>query len=199
MSKTDLNLMGKRGQDAARQLATLPTERKDAALRAIASGLRQERAAILQANAEDVARAEAAGLTPALIDRLLLTPARIENIAADVEHVAGLPDPVGERFDSAILPNGLRVHKRRTPLGVIGVIYESRPNVTVDVATLCLKAGNAAILRGGSETTRSNAALGATITHALQACELPEATIQVIADPTGRSCLNSCGCMTTSR
>ena len=183
MTKTDLNAMGKRGLAAARVLATLPTERKNAALRAIAAGLRQDTPAILRANAEDVARAEANGLSPAMIDRLLLTRERIEGIAAEVEHVAALPDPVGERFDAAVLPNGLKVHKRRTPLGVIGVIYESRPNVTVDVAVLCVKAGNAAILRGGSETTSSNSALGATIARAFQACELPEAAVQVIGDP----------------
>ena len=183
MTTTDLNLMGKRGQAAARELATLPAERKNDALRAIATGLRMDSATILRANAEDVARAETAGLSPAVIDRLLLTPERIENIAREVEHVASLPDPVGEHFDSTVLPNGLRVHKRRTPLGVIGVIYESRPNVTVDVAVLCLKAGNAAILRGGSETISSNTALGATIARVLRGCELPEAAVQVIADP----------------
>jgi glutamate-5-semialdehyde dehydrogenase len=118
-----------------------------------------------------------------MIDRLVLNPQRIAGIAAEVEHVGALPDPVGERLDEAVLPNGLRLHKRRTPLGVIGVIYESRPNVTVDVASLCLKAGNAAILRGGSETTASNAALGATISRALATCDLPEATVQVITDP----------------
>ena len=183
MATTDLIAMGKQAQAAARQLATLPTERKNGALQAIADGLRGDTATILRANAQDVARAEAADLSPALVDRLLLTPERIENIAAEVEHVAALPDPVGEQFGHAILPNGLRVHKRRTPLGVVGVIYESRPNVTVDVAVLCLKAGNAVILRGGSETTASNAALGATIARALRGCELPEAAVQVITDP----------------
>ena len=183
MAQIDLVTMGQRGQAAARRLATVSTEQKNAALRAIADGLRSDTPAILRANAEDVARAERAGLTPAMIDRLLLTPERIAGIAREVEHVAALPDPVGERFDEAVLPNGLRLHKRRTPLGVIGVIYESRPNVTVDVASLCLKAGNAAILRGGSETTGSNAALGATIARALQSCELPEAAVQVIGDP----------------
>ncbi len=183
MTRTDLNLMGQRGLAAARILATLPPERKNLALQAIAAGLRADTAAILRANAEDVDRAKANGMSPALVDRLLLTPERIEGIAAEVEHVAALPDPVGERFDCAVLPSGLRVHKRRTPLGVIGVIYESRPNVTVDVAVLCVKAGNAAILRGGSETTSSNTALGATIARAFQAYELPEAAVQVIGDP----------------
>jgi glutamate-5-semialdehyde dehydrogenase len=183
MAQTDLISMGQRGQTASRRLATVSTEQKNAALRAIANGLRQDTPAILKANAEDVARAERAGLTPAMIDRLLLTPERIAGIAAEVEHVAALPDPVGERFDETVLPNGMRLHKRRTPLGVIGVIYESRPNVTVDVASLCLKAGNAAILRGGSETTASNTALGATIARAMATCEMPEAAVQVITDP----------------
>jgi glutamate-5-semialdehyde dehydrogenase len=175
--------MGQQGQAAARVLATLSTEHKNRALQAIAQCLREQTPEILRANAEDVAQAEANGLPAATIDRLLLTRERIAGIAADVEQVAALPDPVGERFDSAVLPNGLPVYKRRTPLGVIGVIYESRPNVTVDVAVLCLKAGNAAILRGGSETTRSNRALGAAITRAMEACELPTAAVQVIDDP----------------
>ena len=183
MSKTDLDLMGRRAQAAARQLATLTTEQKNRALRAIASELRRSEAAILQANEQDIARAREAGLPAAMIDRLLLTPARIDGMASEVEHVATLPDPVGERFEERVLPNGLRVHKRRTPLGVVGVIYESRPNVTVDVAVLCLKAGNAAILRGGRETTATNAALVAVLEQALRGCELPEAVVQVIADP----------------
>ena len=179
---TDLKLMGRRGQAAARILATAPTERKNQALHALAAGLREDMPSILKANAEDIARAKANGMSEALTDRLLLTRERIENIAKEVEHVALLPDPVGERFDHVTLPNGLRLHKRRTPLGVIGVIYESRPNVTVDVAVLCLKSGNAAILRGGSETTASNAALAATIGRALERAELPADAIQVIRD-----------------
>ena len=182
MSKIDLVAMGKQGLAAARVLANMPTEHKNLGLRAIAAGLRDDTATILRANAEDIDRAREAGLSPALLDRLLLTPERIQTIASEVERIAELPDPVGERFEEKMLPNGLRVHKRRTPLGVIGVIYEARPNVTVDVAVLCLKAGNAAILRGGSETSASNRALGTTITRVLRACELPEAAIQIIGD-----------------
>jgi len=182
MSKIDLVAMGKQGLAAARVLANMPTEHKNLGLRAIAAGLRDDTATILRANVEDIDRAREAGLSPALLDRLLLTPERIQTIASEVERIAELPDPVGERFEEKVLPNGLRVHKRRTPLGVIGVIYEARPNVTVDVAVLCLKAGNAAILRGGSETSASNRALGTTITRALRACELPEAAIQIIGD-----------------
>ncbi len=128
-----------------------------------------------------MADARAAGLSDALIDRLLLNPARLAAIAADVAHVATLPDPVGAEFDASTLPNGLQIRKRRVPLGVIGVIYEARPNVTVDVAALCLKAGSAVILRGGKETTRSNAALVAAIRAALGA-ELGDA-VQAIGDP----------------
>ncbi|HEX9372102.1 MAG TPA: glutamate-5-semialdehyde dehydrogenase, partial [Roseiflexaceae bacterium] len=123
------------------------------------------------------------GLSDALLDRMLLTQARIEGIAADTQNVARLPDPVGEVFDQATLPNGLRVHRRRVPLGVVGVIYEARPNVTADVATLCLKSGNTAILRGGKEITSSCAALVAIIRDALATAGLPADAIQVIDDP----------------
>lgn len=183
MSSVDMKQIGKRAQAAARKLAVLSTEQKNAALQMIADSLRAETPAILKANAEDIAQAEASGLSPALVDRLLLTHERIANIAAEVEHVISLPDPVGEQFDERLLPNGLPIHRRRTPFGVIGVIYESRPNVTVDVATLCLKTGNAVIMRGGSETIKSNAALGTILAQALRAAQLPTDAIQVIGDP----------------
>jgi glutamate-5-semialdehyde dehydrogenase len=176
-------MLGQRAKAAARQLATVSTADKNAALRAIAAQLRADMDTILAANEQDVADAHTNGLSDALIDRLRLTPARLEAIATDVEHVVELHDPVGERFDERTLPNGLRVHRRRVPIGVIGVIYEARPNVTVDVATLCLKTGNAVILRGGKETTRSNAALVQSIQNALQATGLPDDAVQVIADP----------------
>ncbi len=178
-----LETIGQRAKLASRRLATLPAEVKDAALRAIATELRRDRDAILAANAQDVADAQAGGLSEALIDRLRLTHDRLESIAGDVEQVTRLPDPVGERFDERVLPNGLRIHRRRVPLGVVGVIYESRPNVTVDVAALCLKTGNAVILRGGKETVRSNAALVAAIRRALDSSGLPQDAVQVIADP----------------
>jgi glutamate-5-semialdehyde dehydrogenase len=180
---TNLQAMGQRAQAAARMLATISTEQKNAALRSIAAGLREQMGDILAANEQDVAHAHADGLRSSIVERLILTPQSIETIAAEVERVAALPDPVGERFEDQVLENGLRVHKRRIPLGVIGVIYESRPNVTIDVASLCLKSGNAAILRGGKETVHSNAALGKTIADALVRAEIPEGAIQVITDP----------------
>jgi len=179
----DLNDMGARARRAARALALTPTDRKNAALEAIAAALLEHAGEVLAANAIDVERGRAAGLSPALLDRMLLTQARLEGIAADARNVAQLPDPVGERFEQATLPNGLRVHKRHVPLGVVGVIYEARPNVTVDIAALCLKSGNAAILRGGKEITHSCAALTAIIRDALAAAGLPADAIQVIDDP----------------
>jgi glutamate-5-semialdehyde dehydrogenase len=179
----NLNDMGARARRAARTLALTPTERKNAALEAIATALLQHADAVLAANVIDLERGRAAGLADALLDRMLLTQARLEMIAADARNVAELPDPVGQQFDHNLLPNGLRVHKRHVPLGVVGVIYEARPNVTVDIAALCLKSGNAAILRGGKEITHSCAALTAIIRDALAATGLPADAIQVIDDP----------------
>lgn len=183
MSTISLIEIGQRARQAARQLAICSTETKDRALHAIAAQLRADADAILAANEQDVADAQTNGLSAALIDRLRLTPERLQSIAADVEHVTGLPDPVGAHDDERTLPNGLRVHKRRVPLGVVGVIYEARPNVTVDVAALCFKTGNAVILRGGKETVRSNAALVAAIRRALAAAGLPDDAVQTISDP----------------
>lgn len=180
---TNLDDMGQRARRAARILALASTEQKSSALLAIAQALRSQAAIVLAANADDMEHGRNAGLSPALLDRLLLTPERLNAIAADVEHVAGLPDPVGEVFEATVLPNGLRAHKRRVPFGVVGVIYEARPNVTVDVATLCLKSGNATILRGGSETQHSNAALTQIIQEALAQSGLPLDSTQAIIDP----------------
>ena len=180
---TDLDALGAAAKAAARKLATTPTAAKDEALRAIARALRGREGDVLAANAADVEEARERGLAPALVDRLLLTPERLRAQAADVERVATLPDPVGERFDEDVLANGLPVHKRRVPLGVVAAIYEARPNVTVDVAALCLKTGNAALLRGGKETMRSNAALGDAVQSALVESGLPPAAVQVIVDP----------------
>ncbi len=154
--------MGQRAKAAARQLARATTDQKNAALVALADRLWADRAEILAANAIDVEAAQANGLSAAMIDRLLLNEARLAGIAADQRNVATLPDPVGEIFEASTLPNGLAIHKQRVPLGVLGVIYEARPNVTVDVAGLALKTGNAVILRGGSETLNSNRALVAS-------------------------------------
>ncbi len=180
---TDLNEMGQLARAASRRLAVLPAAAKNAALLAIADELEAQTEAILSQNAADVAAGRERGLSDALLDRLLLNPKRVAGLAADVRHVAELPDPVGEELESRVLPNGMRLSKRRIPIGVIGVIYEARPNVTIDVATLCLKTGNATILRGGSETLRSNLALVEIIQAALDRCGLPRAAVQYIADP----------------
>lgn len=178
----DLELIGKRAKAASRRLALLDRAAKDAALHAIADALLDHQEAILAANAADLADARAAGVTT-MLDRMLLTPQRLAAIAADTRSVAALPDPVGEVFDAADLPNGLRLHKRRVPLGVIGAIYEARPNVTVDIAALCLKAGNAVILRGGSDIARSVEAITSAIGAALGRSGLPAEAVQSITDP----------------
>ncbi len=175
--------IGARARQAARMLATLSTEAKDHGLNILADALIAHQAVILAANQADVHAAQQADLSAALVDRLTLTPARLEGIAADVRGVASLPDPVGEVFESKTLANGLRAHKRRVPLGVLGVIYESRPNVTIDVAGLALKTGNAVILRGGSETLQSNRALVEVVHQALLAASLPVDAVQFIDDP----------------
>jgi len=178
----DLNSLGKRAKAASQALAVTVTECKNEALCAIADALDAAHEPILEANRADVAAAHVKGLTTALIDRLTLTPTRLEGIAADVRHVVGLPDPVGVEFEAETLPNGLRVRKRRTPIGVLGVIYEARPNVTIDIAALALKSGNAAILRGGSETLRSNRALIEVIQRGLSEAGLSADSILYIDD-----------------
>ena len=165
---------------ASRPLARASTERKNAALRAMAAALQAARGGILAANAEDVTAARAAGLSPALLDRLTLTDKRLEEMVASVEAVAGLPDPVGEVVRSWRRPNGLEIRKVRVPLGVIGIIYESRPNVTSECASLCVKSGNAVVLRGGAESFRSNQAIGTALRAALRASGLPEAAVSLI-------------------
>ena len=175
--------MGQRARAASRQLARATTEKKNAALLALADRLLTNRVDILAANARDLADGGTAGLSPALLDRLTLNESRLNGIADDLRRVAGLPDPVGQTFDEATLPNGLRVRKQRVPLGVMGVIYEARPNVTMDVAGLAIKTGNAAILRGGSETLNSNRALVALIRQTLAEGGLPEDAIQFIDNP----------------
>jgi len=178
-----LTEMGKRARAAAQGLAKASHERKNAVLESLAAELHGRAGAILEANRQDILDGEKSGLTPALIERLTLTPERLEAIAADLRTVLQLPDPVGEVFDERLMPNGLQVRKQRVPLGVLGVIYESRPNVTIDVAGLAIKSGNAAILRGGSETLRSNRQLVGAIHAALEANGLPADAIQFINDP----------------
>jgi glutamate-5-semialdehyde dehydrogenase len=183
--ETTVNLeqMGRAARLAGRQLGMLPTEVKNQALLAIAGEIEAQAGQIIAENARDVAEGRARGLSDALLDRLLLTPARVAALAADTRYVATLPDPVGADIEGRLLPNGLRLSKRRIPIGVIGVIYEARPNVTIDVATLCLKTGNASILRGGKETLRSNLALVRAIQAALQRAGLPSAAVQYIDSP----------------
>jgi len=179
----DIEKMGQAARVASRQLATCSTNAKNAALLKIADLLEARMDVILTANAQDMADGRARGLTPALLDRLLLTEARIRTLAADARSVAALPDPVGAEIEGRLLPNAMRLSRRRIPIGVLGVIYEARPNVTIDIATLCLKTGNAVILRGGSETLRSNLALAETIRAALAVAGFPLAAIQYVDSP----------------
>ncbi len=183
MTTVDLQAMGKAAREASYQLASLSSEEKDEALAAIAAHLEAGAEMVLAANAKDVADGRARGLSEALLDRLLLTEARMAKLAAAVRHIAALPDPVGMEIEGRTLPNGLRLSRRRVPLGVLGVIYEARPNVTVDIAALALKTGNAVILRGGSETLRSNKALVRIIHRALGEVGLPLAAVQLIESP----------------
>ena len=173
--------VGEAARTAARALARADTAAKDGALAAIATALRRDAGKLLAANAEDVAAAKASGADAAFIDRLTLTPKSVEAMAKGVEEIVALPDPVGEITDLRFRPTGIQVGRMRVPLGVVGIIYESRPNVTVDAAALCLKAGNATILRGGSEAKRSNAAIAACVQEGLRAAGLPETGVQVVA------------------
>jgi len=175
-----MHAIGREARAAAAVLAGAPTQAKNAALTAAAAEIRARAAEIAAANAADVADGEKKGLTPAMLDRLTLTPARIEAMAAGLEAVATLPDPVGRSLAKWDRPNGLSIERVAVPLGVIGVIFESRPNVAADAGALCLKAGNAAILRGGSESFRSVAAIHAALAAGLKAAGLPEAAIQAI-------------------
>ncbi len=179
MSIRDLGL---RARAASKELALFGAAQKNAALHAIADGLARCEAEILAANAVDVANAHAKGVEAYFIDRLTLNPQRLAAIAADVRNVAALADPVGEQFDHTRLPNGLRLHKRRIPLGVIAVIYESRPNVTIDITALCLKSGNAAVLRGGSDNISSNRALLAVVHAAFRANGIPADAAVLVED-----------------
>ncbi len=174
--------MGMKARAASKQLAHASSQLKNAVLNSIADGLSAESQAILSANDRDVAAGRREGLAPAMLDRLSLTPDRLAGMVVDLRSVARLTDPVGDRFDEQLLPNGLKVCKQRVPVGVLGVIYEARPNVTVDVAGLAIKTGNAAILRGGSETLNSNRALVSVIRKTLTGHGLPADAIQFIDD-----------------
>ncbi|MDO8875918.1 MAG: glutamate-5-semialdehyde dehydrogenase [Pseudolabrys sp.] len=176
--------IGRAARAAARLLALAPAAQKDKALAAMAKAIRAHQAAILAANAEDIAEAKAHGkstnMTGAFLDRLKLDAAKIDGIASGIETVAALGDPVGAITESWTRPNGMTIERVRVPLGVIGIVYESRPNVTADAGALCLKSGNAAILRGGSDSTHSSRAIYAALVEGLRDAGLPEAAIQLV-------------------
>jgi len=173
--------VGAAARAAARQIARADTGVKNAALNAMSAAIRRDVAKLMAANARDVAAARAGGQDAAFVDRLTMSPASIEAMAAGLQQIAALPDPVGEISDLRYRPSGIQVGHMRVPLGVIGIVYESRPNVTADAAGLCLKAGNATILRGGSEALASNQAIAACVHEGLAAAGLPEAGVQVVA------------------
>ncbi|EMK6902457.1 glutamate-5-semialdehyde dehydrogenase, partial [Vibrio cholerae] len=179
----DLTVLGKAAKAASFQLATASTAQKNQALAIMAEQLEAQSASILAANDKDIALGREAGLSDAMLDRLLLNEARLQAIANDVRNVIKLNDPVGSEIDSRVLENGMSLARRRVPLGVVGVIYEARPNVTIDIAALCLKTGNAAILRGGKETFFSNMELVKVIQSALDKAGLPAASVQYIEKP----------------
>lgn len=172
--------LARAGRAAQRVLAGLDHAAKAAALRAAAQALREDAAAILAANAEDLAAGTANGLTPAMLDRLKLDPERLAGVADAVDSIAELPDPVDQVIDTATRPNGLVLSRVRVPVGLIGIIYESRPNVTADAAALCLASGNAVLLRGGSEAVRSNRAIHAALVRGLERAGVPGAAVQLL-------------------
>ena len=184
---TDMLLeKGQAARTASRKLAKLSSAVRDRALAGVAEALVAHREEVLEANGRDLEAGKAAGLGDALLDRLLLDPERLEGMAADVRSIAALPDPLGEMFDMRTLPNGLTAGKKRVPIGVIGAIYESRPNVTVDISALCLKSGNACILRGGREAFHSNLTLAGMLRRAIAGAGVPEGAIQFV-DNTDRA------------
>ena len=178
----DLTSMAAGAKTASRQMAHASTEDKNIALKAIATNLERFQQDILTANKKDINEGQKNGLNSALIDRLTLTSERLVAMAADVTKIASLPDPIGECFDRQILENGLQIERQRVPIGVLGVIYESRPNVTIDVTALAIKTGNVVLLRGGSETIHSNRVLVNLVQQALRDADLPETSVQFIDD-----------------
>ena len=182
--------LGRQAREASRVLAAAPTDAKNAALIATAEQIHRQRDKLIAANAKDIALAQQTGLEAAMLERLTLSEKGIEAMAAGLEQVASLPDPVGEITDIRRRPSGIQVGRMRVPLGVIGIIYEARPNVTADAAALCLKAGNAAILRGGSEAIESNRAIATCVHAGLDAAGLPAASVQVV-DTTDRAAVGA--------
>jgi glutamate-5-semialdehyde dehydrogenase len=186
MMEIDLTEMGKNARMAARQLVLFSSEKKNQFLETLAFALWSERENILEANAADVRMAKEKQFSEALIDRLLLSENRLMGIMADIRQLIHLPDPVGTLIEEKTLPNGLRARRQRVPMGVLAVIYEARPNVTVDITALALKSGNAVLLRGGKETRLTNLALMAVIHQVLVKFDLPLTTVQFIDDPDRR-------------
>jgi glutamate-5-semialdehyde dehydrogenase len=178
--KAYMQQLGQAARAASRQTAKADTRAKNLALTTIAAAIRREKSALLKANQADVETARQNGMDSAMLDRLALSEKSVEAMAEGLEQIAALPDPIGEISDLKYLPSGIQVGRMRVPLGVIGIIYEARPNVTVDAAGLCLKSGNAAILRGGSESIQCNRALAALVHEGLQAAGLPSAAVQVV-------------------
>ena len=178
--QTYMHELGRAARTASREMARADTLTKNTALHAIADAIDAATDALLEANAEDVAAALADGLAPAMIDRLTLNEKTIATMSEGLRQIATLPDPVGEMGGFAYRPSGIQLGKMRVPLGVIGIIYEARPNVTADAAGLCLKAGNAVILRGGSEAIRSNRAIADCVSAGLEQAGLPATAVQVV-------------------
>ncbi|MCP8464096.1 glutamate-5-semialdehyde dehydrogenase [Pseudomonas sp. ZM23] len=175
-----MSRLGRAAREASRVVARATTAQKNSALLAAADALDAARAQLADANEKDLANGRSNGLEPAMLDRLALTPARIDDMIEGLRQVASLPDPIGEIRDMRYVPSGIQIGKMRVPLGVVGIIYESRPNVTIDAASLCLKSGNATILRGGSEAIHSNQAIAACIQQGLAAAGLPASAVQVV-------------------
>ena len=178
----ELGSLGRLAQETARIMAGLSGEKRNEALKNLSGALLSRSDEILRENARDISSAEKKGLSDAFLDRLLLTAERIESMASDVSSVVTLPDPVGESTDMKVMPNGIQVGRRRIPIGVIGVIYESRPNITVDISCLCIKSGNSVILRGGSDASHSNNILSNIIRKSISECGMPEDCVQLVGD-----------------
>ena len=176
----DMETIGKSAKEAFKRLAVLNTETRNKGILSIADALITAQDLIVTENAKDIRLGEEKDLSPAVLDRLLLNRSRLESMSSDMVHVAGLPDPIGEIVDMNVMPNGMEVGRKRVPLGVIGVIYESRPNVTIDISSLCLKSGNAVILRGGSESFHSNTVLTEVIQDAVSKVGVPKEAVQYV-------------------
>jgi len=182
----DMETIGKSAKEAFKRLAVLNTDTRNKGILSIADALISAQDLIVTENSKDIHLGEEKGLSPAVLDRLLLNRSRLESMSSDMVHVAGLPDPIGEVVDMNVMPNGMEVGRKRVPLGVIGVIYESRPNVTIDISSLCLKSGNAVILRGGSESFHSNTVLTEVIQDAVSKVGVPKEAVQYV-ESTDRS------------